>query len=94
MTGPSGVIPNLLITPPWAKWRSSLMKQTWLDQPSFVPRILTSNPLKISRKMSSDIQKLEWMMHREGLDYRVADCRTNLVFINQGAPMQILLTDP
>ena len=42
----------------------------------------------------SDIQKLEWMMHREGLDYRVADCRTNLVFINQGAPMQILLTDP
>lgn len=42
----------------------------------------------------SEIQMIEWMLHHENLPYRVADCRTDIVFVNGGiAPMDILFTD-
>ncbi|MCI0714140.1 MAG: glycosyltransferase family 39 protein [Chloroflexi bacterium] len=42
----------------------------------------------------SDAQIIEWMLHRENLQYRISDCRTDLVLINGSQEsMQILFTD-
>lgn len=42
---------------------------------------------------ASDPQLLQWMMQREGLAFRVANCRRDLVLLNGGEPMRILFTD-
>lgn len=52
-----------------------------------------SVPVDAFRRPISDTQLLEWMLHKENLGYRVADCRTDLVLINGGLPMQIAFTD-
>lgn len=71
------------------------LDETGMPQPTLIcTQNFTRQPIDDFSQDVSDIQKLEWMLHREGLDYRVADCRTSLVFINQGAPMQILFADP
>lgn len=71
------------------------LDRTGMSQPTLIcARDFEDQPIEDFAQDVSSIQKLEWMMHRENLDYRVADCRSSLVFINQGEPMQILLTDP
>lgn len=37
---------------------------------------------------------LEWMLHREDTQFRVADCLNDFILINGGTPMQVLFVDP
>ncbi len=54
------------------------------------PQIVNTEDLNAS---PSDLQILQWMMHREDLPLRVANCRFDLVLLNGGEPMRILFTD-
>lgn len=39
------------------------------------------------------IVRLEWMLHKTTIPFRVADCRTDFVLINGGKPMRIIFLD-
>lgn len=41
----------------------------------------------------SDQQLLEWMLHREDIPYRVANCRQDFILLNAGATMRVVFTD-
>jgi hypothetical protein len=42
----------------------------------------------------ADQQLLELMLHHEDINFRVANCRNDLIFINGGEPMRVLFADP
>lgn len=41
----------------------------------------------------SDSRLLEWMLHRENVPFRVADCDTDLILTSGGQPMRLLFVD-
>lgn len=50
-------------------------------------------PTKGISDAPSDQQLLEWMLHREDIPYRVANCRQDFILLNAGAPMRVVFTD-